>query len=402
MPDLMAGARVEREHLVRPGYVHDAVGNDRNSLQSEVLHVLAKVGSVRQELRPQRDGEGPFHAERAHVRLVDLRERAVAISVHIPVERRPLPRLRVENPREINAGVGTRPLDSRSLARGKRDDGAGRDPGQSAQKRNHVAQLVVARLHCRHVRRFFVRNGRDVIERHRMERACQILDGDVETAAAARESTQRSTIAHAHGSHAVTGRDARVWGQQRLANLIDGQLERDFGEIGSDRRTFALHQVAGRALSLAKEKLFAGRYITGHVAFCGHRVQRDDHRGESIERVGWKIEGGHPCGRNSITDHIPQALRGSRADRRIRGKPWTLVRAARIVSMASAAQLRVRLLDIRRSVLRPQYRAQDSRDQDGAALDHLGTMSSGMPRPGPPISAVRTYPSVIVKMPGNR
>src|SRR6266508_2210182 len=116
MPDLMAGARVEREHLVRPGYVHDAVGNDRNSLQSEVLHVLAKVGSVRQELRPQRDGEGPFHAERAHVRLVDLRERAVAISVHIPVERRPLPRLRVENPREINAGVGTRPLDSRSLA----------------------------------------------------------------------------------------------------------------------------------------------------------------------------------------------------------------------------------------------------------------------------------------------
>ena len=32
MPDLVAGARVEREHLIRSCHVHDAVGHDRNGL----------------------------------------------------------------------------------------------------------------------------------------------------------------------------------------------------------------------------------------------------------------------------------------------------------------------------------------------------------------------------------
>src|ERR671912_1035536 len=107
MPDLMTSAGVEREHLVGSCHVHDAVGNDRYRLQSEVLHVLAIVRSVWMEQRPERNRKRPFHAEPAHVRLVDRGERAVAVSTHVAVERRPLASLRIENPAEINSGVGT-------------------------------------------------------------------------------------------------------------------------------------------------------------------------------------------------------------------------------------------------------------------------------------------------------
>src|SRR5205823_2561024 len=103
-----------------------------------------------------------------------------------------------------------------------------------------------------------VRDDCHVIERHRVERARQILDRQVETGAAARESTQRSTIAQAYRNHAITGSDPRVRILQRLTNLIHSELEPDIREIGSDGRTFALHQMAGHALSLPEEKLLAG------------------------------------------------------------------------------------------------------------------------------------------------
>src|SRR5262245_59183910 len=107
MPNLVAGARVEREHLVRPCHVHDSVGHDRNGLQAEVPHILAIVRSVRQELRPERDGKGPLHAELAQVRLVDLREFTEAVSAHGSVERQPLAWLGIQDPGEIYSRVGT-------------------------------------------------------------------------------------------------------------------------------------------------------------------------------------------------------------------------------------------------------------------------------------------------------
>src|SRR5687768_10193484 len=101
----MTSARVERKHLVRSRDIHDAVDDDRNCLQSEVLHVLAIVRSIWMEQRPERNRKRPFHAQRAHVRFVDRGERAVAVSADVSVERRPLARLWVENAAEIDSCV---------------------------------------------------------------------------------------------------------------------------------------------------------------------------------------------------------------------------------------------------------------------------------------------------------
>src|SRR5262245_51865411 len=169
--------------------------------------------------------------------------------------------------------------------------------------------------------------------------------------------------------------------------------------------------MAGNALTLADEKLPAGGRITGNASFCRHRVPRGDHCRESVDRVGREVESGHPGGGDAISNDITQALTGSRANRRISGKSRALLCATGIVSMASTAKFRIRLLDIGR-ILCPQHRAQENGDQDGAGFGDLeshnqapagrGTISSGMPSPGPPMSAVRMYPSAIVKMPGKR
>ena len=296
------------------------------------------------EQRPERNGKRPFHAQPAHVRLVDCGERAVAVSAHVSVERRPLASLRIENPAEINSRVGNAGGDATA---------PGLYAGQPAQIRDHVAQLVGARLHGGHVRRFLFGDGRDVIERQRVKRACQILDGQVETAAASREAAQHSTVALANRNHAITGSDPRVGIQQRVSNFVHGQRQRDIREIGSDRRALTLREMARHALPLPDKKLAASGGITGNAGFCRHRVPRRDHRRERIDRVGRKIECGHPGGGDPISNDIEKALSGSRANRQTSSKCRPLLRAPAIVSMASAATLRVRLLDIRRILLRP-------------------------------------------------
>src|SRR5690349_18886946 len=161
--------------------------------------------------------------------------------------------------------------------------------------------------------------------------------------------------------------------------------------------------MTGRTVPLAEEELPAGRNIAGHAALCGHVVQRGHHRGQRIERVGRQIEGRHPRRGNSVSDDVPQALNGARANRCISREWRPLLRATRIVSMTAAAQHGVGALDVRRFLgARPEQGTQRCGHHDDAAADHLGTMSSGMPRPGPPMSAVRMYPSVILKMPGKR
>ena len=67
LPDEMAATRVEREHLARPGRIHDAVGDEGNRLQSEVPHVLVIVRRIGQELRPQWDRKTPAQGQFVHV-----------------------------------------------------------------------------------------------------------------------------------------------------------------------------------------------------------------------------------------------------------------------------------------------------------------------------------------------
>ena len=127
--------------------------------------------------------------------------------------------------------------------------------------------------------------------------------------------------------------------------------------------------MARHALPLPRKKLAAGGSITGNAGFRRHRVPRRDHRRERINRGGRKIECGHPRGRDAISNDITKALSGSRANGRTSSKCRPLVGAPAIISMASAAKLRVRLLDIGRILrptLRPYHRAHESRDDDGA------------------------------------
>lgn len=69
LPDLPAGARVQRITHIRAGHVHDAVHHDRRHLQWR---------SVRQT-------EHPFRHHPADVRLVDLRQRAIAAAACLSV-----------------------------------------------------------------------------------------------------------------------------------------------------------------------------------------------------------------------------------------------------------------------------------------------------------------------------
>ncbi len=73
VPELMAGARVDRPDIVRHGEVQDAVDQDRRRLDAGVLSGL----------------KGPGQAEIADVGGGDLGERAVAPSGVIPMKARP-------------------------------------------------------------------------------------------------------------------------------------------------------------------------------------------------------------------------------------------------------------------------------------------------------------------------
>ena len=73
VPDAAAAAGVERVALVRRGHVHDAVDDDRRDLQ---------VAGVR-------DAEQPRRRQPADGRLLDLRQRRVAVAAGIAVVGRP-------------------------------------------------------------------------------------------------------------------------------------------------------------------------------------------------------------------------------------------------------------------------------------------------------------------------
>ena len=74
-PDLSAGLRIERAHLIRSGHVHHAVDHEGSHLQAVVWKRI-----------------GPLKLETAYVFGVDLVERAVTIRSECPVVGWPLAR----------------------------------------------------------------------------------------------------------------------------------------------------------------------------------------------------------------------------------------------------------------------------------------------------------------------
>ena len=101
VPNLPAGARVDGPHLIGRRDVHDAADLDRHRFERTRVRLI-----------------GPRERERADVRPVDLRERAVAPAGVIAVEGRPVVRRRLQDfgrieflrSRRCAVGSGVRPL----------------------------------------------------------------------------------------------------------------------------------------------------------------------------------------------------------------------------------------------------------------------------------------------------
>ena len=83
-PDLAAGRRVDRRHLIGGGDVHDAVEHERRHLVVEAAH-----------------GVNPLQRQVPHVRCRNLRERAVTVSIEPSVIRRPVAGARFQNLGEV-------------------------------------------------------------------------------------------------------------------------------------------------------------------------------------------------------------------------------------------------------------------------------------------------------------
>src|SRR5207249_4940595 len=81
IPDLATRQRIEGEDRVRAGDVHDPVGNQRRYLQPEVLHVLIKIGCVREQTPPERHSENPLQLQFLYVGGVELTQPAVPVRV---------------------------------------------------------------------------------------------------------------------------------------------------------------------------------------------------------------------------------------------------------------------------------------------------------------------------------
>ena len=113
-----------------------------------------------------------------------------------------------------------------------------------------------------------------------MKAAFEVLQGEIETRLAARESAQRAPVAQARGHDSIAGGDPCIRLEQRLAKLIHGHFARDVRKIGTDGRAFAVNHVTGSALPLAEEELFSGGTVAGH-GWC--RQPR-----HSAKQPGWQ------------------------------------------------------------------------------------------------------------------
>ena len=74
LPDLLAGSRVQRAHLIHRCHVHDAVNDERRHLKRPLAAHLVR----------------PLRLERCDVARVDVIERAVAICAEVAVVAGPL------------------------------------------------------------------------------------------------------------------------------------------------------------------------------------------------------------------------------------------------------------------------------------------------------------------------
>src|SRR5207244_6301306 len=102
IPYLATRQRIEGEDRVRAGDVHDPVGNQWRYLQPEILHVLVKVGCVREQILPERHREYPLQLQLVYVGAVDLTQLAVPVGVERSVVSQPVAGLRMQNALEIN------------------------------------------------------------------------------------------------------------------------------------------------------------------------------------------------------------------------------------------------------------------------------------------------------------
>ncbi len=125
VPNRPSRLRIQREYLVRPGYEHHSIHDDRRHLQDEMI-----------------DGENPLHGEVLHVRSVDLVERTVPVAADVAVVGWPVAWFRMRNlferqpPRRIN----------------RCDLGASRHPGERTQISQQITALIGAAARPRHQR----------------------------------------------------------------------------------------------------------------------------------------------------------------------------------------------------------------------------------------------------------
>ena len=78
-------------------------------------------------------------------------------------------------------------------------------------------------------------------------------------------------------------------------SLIDGHVARHVRQVGADRRAVAEDHVAGGALSLAEEELFAGRAVAGHGGFGRRCIERRNQGRERIEVAAGRSNAGMPA-----------------------------------------------------------------------------------------------------------
>lgn len=220
------------------------------------MQVFFVVSAIGKRLPPQRDGIYPLQLQMRDIARMNACEVTVAVARQPTVVAQPIAAAGAKHSGKGNAAGR---CFIRSVCAGRAR--ARFYPGEPAEIGEQVLQLFGSCRNRGHGRlRIFLERS-NLIVRKQVRLALRILQHSFKAAPASGKAVQQLAIPQPHRHWRVPRGKARAWLNQGFAHLLRRQLPGNAQEIRSDRRSSAVHHVAGRAPPCPEEILLTLRWI---------------------------------------------------------------------------------------------------------------------------------------------